>query len=697
MGKKKTSLFRVRLLLPFLLYTVIFSFFKLEFEHRALRAVRDATDANEYATQSGKIGALTRFFQQRELPVAIATIDDDGDDPDDTRSAVCLKIVEEAESPFQRVWERMKPSIVNVSLVTTEWTKNIRAMKNFTDWVDESMSYFTYSRLRHTSVSHPIDQTRLIGRVRSVLEEKIRNPTTAPPLRIVVFGGSVTNGHDCLDNIYNFPIRNDGKSHDRVGTSSDQSKVCAWSGRLQDMMDATFGQNVVDIKNLAVGGAKSDMSTALMEFGLIPGTTPDIIIWDHGINDAVTKVNPDVRYSESTRIDMEQMFEKLQKFYQAAMALPTTCDNPEPPLVIMLDSFIGQQTKLPQMSEAMRISTAVSKMFNWYPNIWGISSANTLRPYVLTKVSDQKKMIGLLGTNSVVTHPGMMYHISIAWIIMFNFLDALYDSCVTDDSRTAPDLLSERSNPSTENEYLQLSHFPELHNELRMVDVPKEWKRRIPEPMEYDPCVEKQIAKKEAAKAFTKDSSLTCFYAWVVNSVLKVVGPPQVYRKIKPYLVKNEGWSAYSTVARERPGGWIPPGGRGSFFEMEFSNVPTTVNSLTIIYMQSYSQMWINSTLQIDCTFYNPSLSKDSDFMKQIDSNTLRFLGQNDTLGMHSAESHSTVSHIISGYHDEETSILVPIKLPLPDRATEENKTMLRLHFRLLDGQTFKIAGMALC
>lgn len=80
--------------------------------------------------------------------------------------------------------------------------------------------------------------------------------------------------------------------------------------------------------------------------------------------------------------------------------------------------------------------------------------------------------------------------------------------------------------------------------------------------------------------------------------------------------------------------------------------------------------------------------------MKQIDSNTLRFLGRNDT---QSAESHSTISHIISGYHDEETSVLVPIKLSLPDRSTEENQSMLRLHFRLLDGQMFKIAGMALC
>ena len=691
------TLFSGRSLFPFFVYMVIFSVVKLGFDHRAISSVRDLSVANEDPTPKGVLASLNGFVRQRELAIPSSDEGDDDHNHDNTGSEVCLQVEGKSESSFQRVWKRLKPSITNVSLINTDWTKNIRAMKNFTDWVDNSMSYFTYSRLQHTSISRPIDQTRSIGRVRSILEEKLRNPMTAPPLRIVVFGGSVTNGHYCLDNIFNFPVRTDGKGNDRAGTPAHQSKICAWSGRLQDMMDATFGHGVVDIKNLAVGGAKSDMSTALMEFGLIPDSTPDIIIWDHGINDAMTTVNPNVKFYKSSSLNAEQIFEKLQKFYQAAMALPTSCDNPDPPLVILLDSFIGQQSRFPQISEALRISTAVSKMLTWYPNIWGISSANTIRPYILTNVNDQHKMIGLLGTNGVVTHPGMMYHISIAWIVMFNFLNVLHDSCVTSEISANEDLLSEQSNRSTvdKDEYHHLSYLPELQNKLRMIDVPKKWKQRIPEPIEYEKCIENQVAHKEATKKFTKDSSLTCFYAWIVNTVLKVDSPQQIYRKIKPYLVKNEGWSAYSTDALAKPGGWIPPGGRGSFFELKFNDVPITVDSLTIIYMQSYSQMWINSTVHIDCTFYNPSMKLNT---KQVDQEIARFLRQNDTIGMiQRAESYSTISHRISGYHDEETSILVPIKLPLPDRTTIEGKSTLRLHFRLLDGQTFKIAGIALC
>jgi hypothetical protein len=128
---------------------------------------------------------------------------------------------------------------------------------------------------------------------------------------------------------------------------------------------------------------------------------------------------------------------------------------------------------------------------------------------------------------------------------------------------------------------------------------------------------------------------------------------------------------------------------------MQFSDVPVIINSLTIVYMQSYSQMWINSTLQIDCIFYNPSFYVSTDSLEEID---LIALGHNETSGMvNRTDSYTSISHVISGYHDDKTSILVPIKLPLPDRTLDEGESALQLRFRLLDGRTFKIAGMALC
>lgn len=118
-------------------------------------------------------------------------------------------------------------------------------------------------------------------------------------------------------------------------------------------------------------------------------------------------------------------------------------------------------------------------------------------------------MIGLLGIQTVDTHPGMMYHISVAWVVMFNFLNALHDDCITKDISATNDLLSERLNHSNESDYLPLSYLPELDAELLMVNVPKVWNERMPETMDYETCLEKQTARKESTKKFTKDSSLT--------------------------------------------------------------------------------------------------------------------------------------------------------------------------------------------
>ena len=693
--------FNGRALFHALLLTVLFSlllflFANIEFEERVLFDVQDSSNVNAKDTSKGLMTAFAGFARPQESRFSLSG--DQVEDAFGTGSLVCSKIEGESVTPFQRVWERMRSSIKKVSLISTDWAKDLRSMKNFTDWVDESMSYFTFSRLQHTSISRPIDQARSIGRIHSILEEKMKFPKTSPPLRIVVFGGSVTTGQSCMDNIFDLLVRSDGKGNERRNTPVAQTKECAWSGRLQEMMDEIFGLGVVDIQNLAVGGATSDVSIAFMEFGLIPDSTPDIIIWDHGVNDAMTMNNPNVKYGGSPNINTEQIFEKLQRFYQAALALPTSCDKPDPPLVIMLDVLLGQQGRLPHISVALRVSNAISKMLAWYPDVWGISSANTIRPYILTRVSNEKNMIGLLGSNEVTTHPGMMYHISIAWVIMFNFLNALHDNCISRDIFEATRSSTEVSTPINESEYLQLSHIPELHAELRMLDIPELWRERIPEPMDYESCLEKQSIKTEAIKKFTNDSSLTCYYVWIVNSMVSIYSSSDIFAKIEPYLASNEGWSAYDSDSKTNPGGWIPVGGSGSLFALQFTDVPTTVNSLTIVSMQSYSEMWINSTLQIDCIFFNSSSDISTDFLEQIETNATQILDGNYSSDMiNSTEPFTAIRHFISGYHDDETSILVPVKLPLPDRTLEEEKSSLLLHFRLLDGETFKIAGMALC
>jgi hypothetical protein len=95
------------------------------------------------------------------------------------------------------------------------------------------------------------------------------------------------------------------------------------------------------------------------------------------------------------------------------------------------------------------------------------------------------------------------------------------------------------------------------------------------------------------------------------------------------------------------------------------------------LYMKSYSEKWYNATLQID---FSIGLSQQN-------------VSQNDESLMLPTES---LRHYISGYHTDETSILVPEEIRLPSSNRNDEDT-LRLKFTLIEGETFKITGMALC
>ena len=135
--------------------------------------------------------------------------------------------------------------------------------------------------------------------------------------------------------------------------------------------------------------------------------------------------------------------------------------------------------------------------------------------------------------------------------------------------------------------------------------------------------------------------------------------------------------------------------------------------------MQSYSEKWYNSTLQIDSKFEEyddgDNENEENDKVRQRQKQREISSNINDTGETKSSPSsiHST-RHVISGYHKERTSILVPIQLPLlltksssvddtnvmDDSNPESNMhnyRRLRLQFLLINGDTFKIAGIAIC
>ena len=697
-------------------------------------------------------------------------------DAQDSTSRLCQMI--DSETSFPRVWENMiRQQILNVSLMEeSDWNYNLRSQPNFVQWVHEAMQYFTIDKLQHTSMSQPLHSPSTIQHIQAIIERKLqhRQNPSIPPLRILIFGGSVTTGHECLENIFDFFVRKDGNDNGRKASADHEVKICAWPGRLQEMFNTILGQNIIEITNMATGGAQTEMSTTVLQFGLLPNNViPDIIIWDHGINDAIVPVTTSTTTSTTTikpktsDLVTDNIFQKLQTFYQATIHLPkneecqhsteakttaTGTTNP-PPVVILLDTLLGHIEKFPYIVDSLTASAAVSKMIAWYPNIWGISYANTIRSYVLSHLVQKRESLPLLGMKGLYTHPGMMYHITLAWTMTFNIMQALHNNCVlqsiqreqeyrqqqqqqqqqqqTETDATSKSFLTTQLTPVylPQSHELDVAQIPELTVDLLMMDVPYQWNERKSQSI----AMHNETFQKCHQPPQQPRSSLRCYYAWIANRVLRIESPREIYEVIKENMVENKGWTSFHDDSKTSPG-WVVKKGRNSYFELLFESVPITVESLTIIYMQSYSEKWYNSTLQVDASFeeYDDKDDDEEELNAAAPSTISKMRPQRGTSSQGNDDAHManidttqsvatttaahSIRHLISGYHKEQTSILVPIQLPLlPVSASSSSSSVnrvndskqprpglqplgrLRLRFQLINGENFKITGMAIC
>jgi hypothetical protein len=523
------------------------------------------------------------------------------------------------------------------------------------------------------------------------------------------------------------------------------------------MFQTLFGPNIIEITNMATGGAQTGMSTTVLQFGLLPNRiVPDIIVWDHGINDAIIPVTTSsttttndssttttIQTPKTVDIVTDQIFQKLQAFYQAVIHLPTNdeCSDstettiiskPPPPVVILLDTLLGHIEKFPYIVDSLTASAAVSKMLSWYPNTWGISYANTVRSYVFSNLVNRRESLPLLGMKGLYTHPGMMYHITLAWTMTYNIMSALHNSCIlqslsqraTEDwqqpqqRRTIPSTTNGTSllNHISNTHELDVAYIPELTDDVLMMDIPHQWRQRISESsVHFNKTTMPQKCHSQSPSPPPLQqharSSLRCYYAWIANRVLRIESPRDIYEVMTENMVQNKGWTSFHEDIKTSPG-WVAKKGRNSYFELVFENVPYTVNSLTIIHMQSYSEKWYNSTLQIDSSFEEYDDEHENKESDQVPRDISSHVNSNREIK--SPSTTNARQHFVSGYHPEQTSILIPTRIPLLSMSDDmddinpkfqhhqhqrrrQQQQRLRLHFSLINGETFKIAGMALC
>jgi hypothetical protein len=193
----------------------------------------------------------------------------------------------------------------------------------------------TTSRLRRASIHMPSydHQRGSINKVVTILQKRILDPQKNPPLRIAVFGGSVTIGRNCFGNF---------------GT------MCAWPKRLELLINQFFNKELVKVYNLGIGGTNTAVATNMIKYWIYPKELktdgPDVIINSYSTNDSLPSYKlKDDPNADLVNIVMDQVRARLQSFIRTALQ-SNRCDIS--PLVVHVDDYLGpqQESLLGEMS-----------------------------------------------------------------------------------------------------------------------------------------------------------------------------------------------------------------------------------------------------------------------------------------------------------------------------------------------------------
>jgi hypothetical protein len=447
-------------------------------------------------------------------------------------------------SRIDDLWKRLEVDILGNSLPEMDFHRpprnNLRSNASFVNMVTESFKYFTPERLQRSSLfpGAPLHD------IMDILERKLSN-ASAEPLRVMVFGGSPTAGHGCIAN----PVDTN------IGPPANVAfHGCAWGSRLNDMLDGIFGKGVVEITNVAFGGASSIVSVVLLEYGIWPAgyvsQGPDLILWGHSINDHLLH-------------DEQAVSKGLEQFHQAAEKV-RLC-NDKLPYVVYVDDCLAD---MPESVEGMfDVSTTLHRLTTWHHTM-GISYANMIRQDALS-IHDH---------DSSQRHPGMLHHIAVAWSILFNLLNSMGDTCYRGyPSSSLPGGLQQ---PFSKD-------IPSLTREaLKLEDVPNLWKNET-------------LARKDQCKNVVDDAGSRCMYKWIASRMFGIELHDHLTNILKPHLTHNKGWIPLGKPIRSPKLCWHAEHYNATFELKIPVESPVGARFFTLMAMTSYGDGWQGSLLQV--------------------------------------------------------------------------------------------------
>ena len=341
------------------------------------------------------------------------------------------------------LWERFEPTIRQAA---RDSLNDCWSWEGALDPLDEgnftklTRNMFTaLSSYRMTKSVKTRANPLVMERVLEVLLRRMKYPKTNPPLRIAVFGGSVSAGCSCARNSFGL--------HPLMYRCIER---CTWSSKLERLLNTVLGNGTVVVKNYAIGGTDSSVGRDILEYdmfadGEYTSSDFDIFISAYSSNDG--------RTPGATRT---MLYEAKQQFIQLLMDQRPCSDLP---LVIQLEDTMLDTFHQDNVRSANSYMMEMAETANW-ANIMSISYADAVRDTVYNDPSDETL------TEYGEVHPGLAFTTAVAWVMAYNLLHGLMDAC---DAKTMP----EHDSPEPRAGFSK----PLLHDQLLSHDVASQWKK----------------------------------------------------------------------------------------------------------------------------------------------------------------------------------------------------------------------------
>ena len=525
------------------------------------------------------------------------------------------------------------------------------------------------------------------------------------PLRILISGGSAVDGSDASYQhwveVGNIGIFRDGAWPDMWEKLLNRALPLEKKNEKNNVTATTTQtDNVwVEVSNMGGGGMTSETGAIALRHHLWPNdwgrAGPDIVLGAHAVNDFIQ----DGRRDEDITKNITKVY--IESFLQSANGIRPCYNQTSLPAVWLLDDFVGINNIGRRNVDDVRNNPYTISMYHrllaqlsgWY-QAGAISYANSFRHILLNaQPSVNEHGDNPFTQHRMTVHPGLLVHSTLPVLLTHYLFSNLWQSCMeepfiahahnkTNDNNS--------SNNNNNNENNNDNDRPEFGEDLEIKAIPELWDRRegFPNDTLRDDHLwtiwrarEDELNRRCTAMASIDEKLFPCTYAWITlrrQGGIQTVR--QLRRKMNEILLRGDdganvdGWEAQGFRVRKPRPGWVATKANATFStQVVAKELP--IKYLTMLSMYSYGSAWDNSMLEVTMELHRKSAnSSSSDFVV----------------------ARNTTSYLVKGYHEDQTSIIVPHTFEVPDGGAEIGDRV-RTKFVLVGGTTFRIQGLMYC